>query len=63
MKVMLGNGFSVVSAVAAEVSMPGIAWRPMIGEHSTIPIKAIWLESNPKPALHHLVKAGAQYAR
>ncbi|MGP0104070.1 LysR family transcriptional regulator [Rhodoblastus sp.] len=54
-KIMFGAGFGIAGDALARSVLPGVAWRPLAGENSAIPVKAIWLASNSNPLLHRLL--------
>lgn len=61
-EVILGVGMTVTGHTFAHSVLPGIAWRPLVGENSAISVKAIWLESNVKPRLRRLIGRARRYA-
>lgn len=54
-EVMLGSGISVAGHALASSQLPGVVWRPLDGDNSSLSVNAIWLESNVKPLLHRLL--------
>lgn len=54
-RVMLNGGTTVLGHAAAQSLVPGVAWRPLIGEESAVSVKAIWLESNSKELLQRFL--------
>ncbi len=46
----IGAGITVLGASAAELSIPGVVFRPIVDENATVPVCAIWLAGNDNPA-------------
>ncbi|WP_163268413.1 LysR family transcriptional regulator [Chelativorans alearense] len=62
-KVRLGNGFTVVGeSFAREIAINGTIWRSVTGKNSRCPVKAVWLDSNPKRAVLHLISIARNMA-
>lgn len=55
-KVRLGKGFALAgTSFARATAIENTVWRPITGRNSSCPVKAVWLESNPKRAVLHVV--------
>lgn len=55
-KVQLGKGFMLAgSNFASGITISNAVWRPVTGPNSTCAVKAVWLQSNPKRAVLHLI--------
>ena len=46
----IGRGITVLGASAKAMAMPGVVFRPMVGEGATMPVTAVWLAGNDNPA-------------
>ena len=63
-RVQLGEGFTVAGEnFANSVAIDGTVWRPITGRNSSCSIKAVWLKSNPKRAVLHLVQIARNMAK
>lgn len=57
--VRLGKGFALSGASFAKgITIERTVWRPILGRNSHLPIKAVWLQSNPRrPVLQFIAVA------
>ncbi|TGQ50718.1 LysR family transcriptional regulator [Mesorhizobium sp. M1C.F.Ca.ET.193.01.1.1] len=54
--VQLGQGITLAGeSFAQTVAIDATAWKPLNGHNSLCPIKALWLETNPKRAVLRLI--------
>jgi DNA-binding transcriptional LysR family regulator len=59
--VALGSGLTVTSEATTAAYVPGICYRPIIGE--VLPFMAVWSPKNDNPALRRLVSMAKAMAR
>lgn len=55
-----GFGVAIVMESAAAIGYPGVAFRPIEGEGTTIPLSVAWLADNPNPGLRCFISLARQ---